>query len=60
MHFQPGKKNILTNNNVIVFDPIKIQTCLAPQNDHQHLIFVKDTYVDAKKMTTKGQKMPFF
>jgi hypothetical protein len=53
-------KNILTNNNVIAFDPIKIQTCLAPQNDNQHLSFVKDTYVDAKQMTTKCQKMPFF
>ena len=51
---------ILTNNNVIVFDPIRIQACLAPQNDRQLLSFVKDTYVDAKKMTTKGQKMAFF
>ena len=50
----------LTNNNVIAFDPIKIQTCLAPQNDRQLLIFVKDTYVDTKQMTTKGQKMAFF
>ena len=51
---------ILNNNNVIDFDPIKIQTCLAPHNDHQHLLFVKDTNVDAKKMTTKGQIMAFF
>ena len=51
---------ILCNNNVIDFDPIKIQTCLAPQNDRQHLSFVKDNYVDAKQMTTKGQKMAFF
>ena len=28
---------------VIAFDPIKIQTCLAPQNDRQNLSFVKDT-----------------
>ena len=27
----------------IDFDPIKIQTCLAPQNDRQNLSFVKDT-----------------
>ena len=40
---------ILNNNNVIDFDPIKIQTCLAPHNDRQHLLFVKDIYVDAKK-----------
>ena len=44
---------ILPNNNVLAFDPIKIQTCLAPQNDRQHRSFVKDTYVDAKQMTTK-------
>ena len=47
------KKMILPNNNVLAFDPIKIQTCLAPQNDRQHRSFVKDTYVDAKQMTTK-------
>ena len=60
IHFQALKKNIFTNNNVIDFDPIKIQTCLAPQNDRQHLSFVKDIYVDAKKITTKGQKMAIF
>ena len=54
------KKNILTIKNVIAFNPIKIQTCLAPQNDRQDLSFVKDTYVDAKQMTTKGQIMAFF
>ena len=43
------KKMILSDNNVIAFHPIKIQICLAPQNDRQHLSFVKDTYVDAKK-----------
>ena len=30
---------------VIAFDPIKIQTCLAPQNDCQNPSFVKDNYV---------------
>ena len=40
---------IFNNHIVIAFDPIKIQICLAPHNDRQHLIFVKDTYVDAKK-----------
>ena len=49
IHFQAWKKMILNNNNVIDFDPIKIQTCLAPHNDRQHLLFVKDIYVDAKK-----------
>ena len=43
------KKFILTIKNVIAFDPIKIQTCLAPQNDHQYLNFVKDIYVVGKK-----------
>ena len=60
MHFQAWRKNILTTNNVIAFDPIMIQTCLAPQNDCQLLSFVKDTYVDAKQMTIKGRKMAFF
>ena len=38
---------------VVAFDPIKIQTCLAPQNDCQHLIFVKDYYVVGKKNDQK-------
>ena len=53
IHFQAWKKEILNNNNVIDFDPIKIQTCLAPHNDRQHLLFVKDIYVDAKKWPQK-------
>ena len=47
--FSGMKKEILNNNNVIDFDPIRIQTCLTPHNDRQHLLFVKDIYVDAKK-----------
>ena len=38
MQFQAWKKNILKSNNVIAFDPIKIQSCLAPHSDRQHLI----------------------
>ena len=53
------KKNIFNNNNVINFDPVKIQTCLAPHNDSQHLLFVKDIHVEAKTMTIKGPKWPF-
>ena len=53
------EKKILDNNNVIDFDPIKIQTSLAPHNDCQHLLFVKDIYVDTKKMTTKCHKWSF-
>ncbi len=35
--------------HVIDFDQIGILTCLAPQNDHQNLHFVKDIYVVGKK-----------
>ena len=38
---------------VVAFDPIKIQTCLAPQNDCQNLSFVKDNYVVGKKNDQK-------
>ena len=34
---------------VITFEPIKIQTCLAPQNDRLILSFVKDNHLVAKK-----------
>ena len=33
----------------VAFDPIKIWTCLTPQNDHQNLSVVKDYNVDGKK-----------
>ena len=42
---------------VIAFDPIEIQTCLAPQNDRQNLSFVKDNNVFVAKMTRNGLKM---
>ena len=35
---------------IITFEPIKIQTCSAPQNDRQNLSFVKDINVDWKKI----------
>ena len=41
----------------VAFDPIEIQTSLAPQNDHQHLSFVKDFIVGGKKMTKKGHEI---
>ena len=44
---------------VVAFDPIKICTNYAPQNDCWNLSFVKDIYIVAKKMTTNGPKMPF-
>ena len=43
---------------VVAFDPIKIQTCLAPQNDCQNLSFVKDNNVIGEKMTRNGCKKP--
>ena len=50
-----GKKIVIYD---VAFDPMKIQTCLAPQNDFQNLIFVKDNYVVGKKMTRNGPKKP--
>ena len=41
----------------IAIEPIKVQTCLAFQNVHMNLSFVKDTYGNAKKMASKGGKM---
>ena len=43
---------------VVAFDPIKIQTCLAPQNDCQNLSFVKDNYVVGKKRPEMVLKSP--
>ena len=42
---------------VIIHEPIKIQTCSAPQNDRLNFSFVKDTYVDGEKLARNGQKM---
>ena len=39
---------------VKTFEPIMIKTCSAPQNDR--LSFVKDTYVDGKKLARNGRK----
>ena len=41
---------------VVAFDQIKIQTCLALQNDRQNPSFVIDNYVVGKKMTRNGRK----
>ena len=40
----------------VAFDPIKIWTCLTPQNDHQHLSFVKDYNVVGEQLTRNGTK----
>ena len=42
---------------VVAFDPIRIQTCLEPQNDHQYLSCVKDIHVVGKKMTRNDGKI---
>ena len=41
----------------VTFDPIRIQTCLALQNDRLHLSFVKDFIVVGEKRTRNGRKM---
>ena len=42
---------------VITFEPIKVQTCSAPQNDRLNLSFVKDINVDGVKLARNGRKM---
>ena len=42
---------------VITFEPILSKTCLAPQNDRQNLVFLKDMKVVVKKMTRNHRKM---
>ena len=42
---------------VITFEPIKIQTCLAPQNDRRIITFLKDIYLCSwKKKARNGCK----
>ena len=41
---------------VIIHEPIKIQTCLAPQNDPLNFVFIKDTYVDSEKVARNSNK----
>jgi hypothetical protein len=58
--FQNWKTQILQQIvvYVVAFDPIKIKTCLALQNDYQNLSFVKDNYVVWNKKTRNGCKKP--
>ena len=42
---------------VVNFHPIKIQTCLAPQNVRQNFTFVKVLNVVCGKMARNGLKM---
>ena len=48
------KKNVCY---VVVFDLIRIQTHSAPQNEYQHLSFVKYSHVVGKKMTRNDRKI---
>ena len=51
--------NVMNDFQIIListFDPIKIQTRSAPQNDRLNFSFVKDTYIDGEKLArNKGQ-----
>ena len=60
MYFQARKNTHCNHYFVIAFDPIKICTHYAPQNDRWNLDFVIDIYVVAKKMTTNGPKRAIF
>jgi hypothetical protein len=42
---------------VITYEPIEVQTCSAPQNDRQNLVFVKDIKVVVEKMTRNRRKV---
>ena len=56
--FLPKLKKMETEKVVIygvAFDPIGIQTRLAPHNDHHHLNFVKNLYTVGGKIT--GEKI---
>ena len=57
MHFQVWKEKYFNQSYVVAFDPIKIFTYQAPQNDRPNLSFVKDLYLGAKKLAKNGRKM---
>ena len=60
MYLQASKNTDLNKHFVVAFDPIKISTHYAPQNDRWNLSFVKDICVVAKKMTTNCPKRAIF
>ena len=41
---------------VITFELIEVQTRSAPQNDRLNLSFVKDIYVNGRKLARNGRK----
>ena len=57
--FLQNRKKLDTEKNafcVINFEPIEVQTHLAPQNDRLNLSFVKDINVFGKKVAKNGRK----
>ena len=54
------KKKDFNQYYVVAFDPIKIYTHSAPQNDRLNLSFVKDSHVFGKKMARYGRKRAFY
>ena len=60
MYFQARKNTDLNQYFVVAFDPIKISTHYAPQNDRWNLSFVKHSYVVGKKMTGNGRKTAIY
>jgi hypothetical protein len=51
---QKWKYFCFVTSEAINFEPIKIQTHWAPQNDHLNLSFVKDEDTYGKKMARNG------
>jgi hypothetical protein len=45
---------------IITFEPIKVQTSSAPQNDLVNLSFVKDIYADGQKLARNGRKTTIY
>ena len=56
--FRPKLKNTIFTANCDLCCSFKIQRCLTPQNDCQHLSFVKNIYVVGEKMTKNDRKKP--
>ena len=54
-----GASNLLIILN-LHFEPMKIRTLSAPQNDRLNLSFVADILVAGEKMTRKGRKMAIY
>ena len=50
------KKKIICVFALVTFEPIKIQTCSASQNDRLNFSFVKDIHVVGEKMARNGGK----